>query len=116
MPLGPQNRFIATADSPTRLPQRKQRNHRDHQRQVEWIEQESGALSRRSELQGGAVVTSAQSHAIYMNRNGTCTVAIWWGDPEGFLRDFGQSDRIHVVDQYVGATASGRYSVGARVP
>lgn len=63
--------------------------------------------------QGGAVVTSALSHAIYMNRNGTCTIASCWGDPEGFLRDLAQSDLIHVVDQYVGATASGRYSVGA---
>ena len=61
---------------------------------------------------GGAVVTSAQSHAIYMNPNGACTIASCWGDPEGFLRDLGASDFIHLTDQYVNSYASNRYTVG----
>ena len=49
---------------------------------------------------GGAVVTYAQSHAIYMNPvNGNCTIATCWGDPEGFLSDLGNSDFIHLTDQ-----------------
>ena len=67
---------------------------------------------------GGAVVTYAQSHAIYMNPvtagfpNGACTIATCWGDPEGFLRDLGASEFIHVADQYVKLIANNRYTVG----
>jgi hypothetical protein len=67
---------------------------------------------------GGAVVTYAQSHAIYMNPvtaafpNGACTIASCWGDPEGFLRDLGASDFIHITDQYVHLNANNRYTVG----
>jgi hypothetical protein len=60
---------------------------------------------------GGNIVVSVQHHAIYMNPNGGCTIAGCWGDPEGFLRDLGQSDFIHVVDQYTGSTADNRYTV-----
>jgi hypothetical protein len=60
---------------------------------------------------GGNVVVSMQSHAIFMNPRGRCTIAECWGNPEGFLRDLGQSDFIHVVDQYTGSTAAGRYTV-----
>jgi hypothetical protein len=60
---------------------------------------------------GGNVVVSMQSHAIYMNPNGACTIASCWGDPEGFLGDLGKSDFIHVVDQYTGTAAAGRYTV-----
>src|SRR4029077_17946059 len=61
------------------------------------------------EYHGGNVVPSMQHHAIYMNPNRACTIASCWGDPEGFLSDLGQSDFIHVVDQYTGGT--GPYTV-----
>src|ERR1700720_4070072 len=61
------------------------------------------------EYHGGNVVPSMQHHAIYMNPNGSCTIAGCWGDPEGFLSDLGQSDFIHVVDQYTGG--AGPYTV-----
>lgn len=67
---------------------------------------------------GGAVVPYAQSHAIYMNPvtagfpNGACTIASCWGDPEGFLRDLGASEFIHLTDQYVRTQADNRYTVG----
>jgi len=61
------------------------------------------------EYHGGQVVPFMQHHAIYMNANGACTIAGCWGDPEGFLSDLGQSDFIHVVDQYTGG--SGPYTV-----
>jgi hypothetical protein len=67
---------------------------------------------------GGPVVTFAQSHAIYLNPvspsfpNGSCTVATCWGDPEAFLRDLGQSDFIHITDQYVNQRTDNRYTVG----
>ena len=60
---------------------------------------------------GGNVVVSMQQHAIYLNPNGKCTIAGCWGDPEGFLRDLGKSDFIHVVDQYTGSNADNRYTV-----
>jgi hypothetical protein len=52
-----------------------------------------------------------QSHAIYMNPKGGCTIAGCWGNPEGFLGDLGKSDFIHVVDQYTGSNADNRYTV-----
>jgi hypothetical protein len=61
------------------------------------------------EYHGGNVVPSMQHHAIYMNPNRACTIASCWGDPEGFLSDLGQSNFIHVVDQYTGGT--GPYTV-----
>ena len=60
---------------------------------------------------GGNVAVSMQSHAIYMNPNGGCTIAGCWGNPEGFLGDLGKSDFIHVVDQYTGSSADNRYTV-----
>lgn len=65
-------------------------------------------------FQGGAVVEFAESHAIYMLPNGTCPIADCWGNPEGFLRDLGRSEFIHVTDQYVGHQSSNRYTVGQR--
>ncbi len=62
--------------------------------------------------QGGAVVHAAESHAIYMNPSGKCTVASCWGNPQRFLGDLAQSEFIHVADQYVGDTASQRYTDG----
>lgn len=60
---------------------------------------------------GGPVVVSMESHAIYLHPKGGCTIAGCWGNPEGFLRDLGKSDMIHIVDQYVGSTANDRYTV-----
>lgn len=61
---------------------------------------------------GGPVVDFTQSHAIFLLPNGSCPIAACWGDPEGFLRDLGRSDFIHIEDQYVGLFASDRYTVG----
>jgi hypothetical protein len=63
------------------------------------------------EYHGGAVVVSMENHAIYLHPKGGCTIAGCWGDPEQFLRDLGNSDFIHVVDQYAGTTANNRYTV-----
>jgi hypothetical protein len=63
---------------------------------------------------GGAVVEFAESHAIYMQPNGNCPIAVCWGNPEGFLRDLGKSEFIHVTDQYVGMESNNRYKVGQR--
>jgi hypothetical protein len=64
--------------------------------------------------EGGHVLTSAVSHAIYLQRQpgGNCAIATCWGDPEGFLRDLGNSDFIHVIDQYIGLPDANRYTVG----
>jgi hypothetical protein len=64
--------------------------------------------------EGGHVVTSAVSHAIYLQRQpgGDCAIATCWGDPEEFLRDLGNSDFIHVIDQYIGLLDAHRYTVG----
>jgi hypothetical protein len=62
--------------------------------------------------QGGAVVETAESHAVYMLPNGHCPVSQCWGDPEGFLRNLGGSEFVHVLDQYTGLTANDRYTVG----
>lgn len=70
---------------------------------------------------GGPVVPSMQSYLVYVNlgRRASCsTVTSCWGNPQAFLQDLGQSTFIHVVDQYVGATDSNRYTVstsGVRV-
>ena len=63
---------------------------------------------------GGPVVPYAQSHAIFMHPvNDFCAIpANCWGDPEGFLKDLGESDFIHITDQYVNARADNRYTVG----
>src|SRR5215831_72351 len=61
---------------------------------------------------GGPVVTSAESHAIYLIPHGNCVpVASCWGNPEGFLTDLANSDFVHLLDQYTGV--SGNYTVGA---
>jgi hypothetical protein len=64
--------------------------------------------------QGGALVDSAEFHALYMLPNGDCIISVCWGDPEGFLGDLGKSNFIHLADQYVGLNASNRYTVGFR--
>jgi hypothetical protein len=64
--------------------------------------------------QGGPTVAYAVSHAVYVNPGGACTIASCWGNPEGFLDDVGESDFIHVLDQYVGLFSSNRYTLGRR--
>ena len=58
--------------------------------------------------QGGKVLKRAESNDLYVNCAASC-----WGNPATFLRRLGQSNFIHVTDQYVNATASNRYTVGA---
>jgi len=48
-------------------------------------------------FQGGTVVDSAESHAIYLLPNGKCPISQCWGNPEGFLRDLAESRFIHLV-------------------
>ena len=64
------------------------------------------------EFHKGKVVEFAESHDIYMLPNGTCPISTCWGDPESFLRDLGQSEFIHIADQYVGQQSSNRYTLG----
>jgi len=65
--------------------------------------------------QGGAVLETTVFHAVYMRPGGKCPIATCWGDPEGFLSDLGDSNFIHLADQYVGLHSSNRYSVGFHV-
>jgi hypothetical protein len=69
--------------------------------------------------QGGETVGQARYHAIYLLNSFTgttgcteSTIATCWGNPEGFLKDLGKSDFIHVTDQYVGVHDSNRYTNG----
>lgn len=65
-------------------------------------------------FQGGPTVQFAASHAVFVNPGGACTIASCWGDPEHFLADVGESDFVHLLDQYTGITANDRYTVGSR--
>lgn len=56
---------------------------------------------------GGQVVTSLESHNIYVNCVASC-----FGNPGTFLTRLGNSNFIHVTDQYVGTDANQRYTVG----
>ncbi len=61
----------------------------------------------------GVTIVAAQSHNLYVNCSPpgeTC-----WGDPETFLDDLGQSNLIHLLDQYVGVTAPDRYTLANTV-
>jgi hypothetical protein len=57
--------------------------------------------------QGGEVVQSTESHAVYVNCGAKC-----FGYPTKFLRKLEKSELIHVTDQYVGTNANNRYTVG----
>jgi hypothetical protein len=65
---------------------------------------------------GGPTVQQAVFHAVYVLTAGqtpdNTPVPATWGDPEGFLRDLGQSEYIRVVDQYTNSTQHNRYTVG----
>lgn len=60
---------------------------------------------------GGAVVTSAVQHAVFVNCPESC-----WGEPTLFLERLGRSKMIHLVDQYVGQQGDDRYTVGSSLP
>jgi hypothetical protein len=62
---------------------------------------------------GGAVLQNVVSHGVFINASKACPVPSCWGAPLAFLSDLGKSNFMHVTDQYVGTTASGRYTVGA---
>jgi len=64
--------------------------------------------------QGGLAVQYAVSHAVYVNPGQQCTIASCWGNPEGFLSDVGQSEFMHILDQYLAIQSNGRYTVGSR--
>ena len=64
--------------------------------------------------QGGPTVYSAVSHPVYLLPNGTCPIATCWGAPETFLSAYTNSQFATVVNQYVGASGTGRYSLGKR--
>ena len=55
----------------------------------------------------GATIMRAQHHLIYINMPPS-----HWGNVAQFLTDLGQSDYVHIVDQYVGANDDNRYTVG----
>ena len=76
---------------------------------------QSGRIRYPGDLsyQGGAFVDHLQSHALYAYNPANCTAPSCWGDPEGFLRDLGASDFIHITDQYVSRHDDNRYTVGA---
>jgi hypothetical protein len=59
---------------------------------------------------GGAVITDAINYPVYVN-----TAAAAVGYPGTLLRDLGKSDMVHVIDQYVGLTASNRYQAGVGI-
>jgi hypothetical protein len=64
--------------------------------------------------QGGPTVQYAVSHAVYLNPGRECTIATCWGNPERFLEKVGDSDFIHILDQYVGLQGGRRYTLGDR--
>jgi hypothetical protein len=61
---------------------------------------------------GGPTVPFAQSHAIFLLPNGSCPIAVCFGDPLTFLDEFGESGLSHVTDQYVGQSSNNRYTLG----
>jgi hypothetical protein len=72
--------------------------------------------------QGGNYVQDAQFHAVYLLNSATvgdpgctpATLVACWSTPETFLSNLGKSDFVHITDQYVQTTASGRYTVGGK--
>jgi hypothetical protein len=61
---------------------------------------------------GGTTVVSAKHHSIFVN----CPAQNCWGaNPNLFLSNLGLSTFVHVLDQYAGSAANGRYTVGTSV-
>lgn len=60
-----------------------------------------------SHIPSGPTITRAQHHLIYVNMPPS-----HWGNVAQFLTDLGQSDYIHILDQYVGAHDNDRYTLG----
>jgi hypothetical protein len=60
----------------------------------------------------GGVLTNVVSHNVYVNCNNSDQTSCW-GDPTTFVSNFGASQFIHVLDQYVGSHTSNRYTVGS---
>jgi hypothetical protein len=62
---------------------------------------------------GGKVLATTTPHAVFVNTSSCGTVATCWGTPVKFLSDLSNSTFVHLVDQYVGSTASNRYAPGS---
>jgi hypothetical protein len=60
-----------------------------------------------SDPANGPTVLTAASNPLYVNCAPSC-----WGSPATFLQNLNKSTFIHVADQYVGTTSSGRYTLG----
>lgn len=121
-------RFSSRHVLAARIPGAKERaaalNSENNQRATEELgmQEEASVSAPRAELAKpyfypadlskgtGITLTSAVSHAVYVNYEGT--IAANWGNPEGFLRDLFKDKFIHLTDQYTGATTAGRYTVG----
>jgi len=58
----------------------------------------------------GPVITSALAYNVFINCNGGC-----FGWPGDFVIQFFASSFIHVLDQYIGSTQSGRYAFAGPV-
>jgi hypothetical protein len=56
----------------------------------------------------GKTILTTKHHLIYVNCAPTC-----WGDASTFLTDLGKSTFMKLLDQYVGSTTTGRYTVGS---
>lgn len=54
-----------------------------------------------------ATVFAAASHPLYVDN-----LPASWGNVSAFLTDFGKSNFVHVLDQYVGASSNNRYTLG----
>lgn len=57
---------------------------------------------------GGPYLKTVASNNIYVNCGNSC----WGTSPYQFEINYGASSMIHIVDQYVGTTANGRYTAG----
>ena len=60
-----------------------------------------------SNPQDGQAMWTAQQHPIYLNMPPS-----HWGNPGQFLKDLGNSDFVHILDQYVYNSANNRYTLG----
>ena len=64
---------------------------------------------------GGPTVTTTVSTPIYVNCASSCWGTAGRGDAGTFLAHFGQSNFVHILDQYTGSTANDRYTLGTSV-